>query len=423
MGSTLSSPQFFLLASACGALFLIFDAARYFLSQISPVRLRSVYPQEGQSQSWFQYSAHSFSLVTGALLQITLISAVGFTAGGLSARGPVAAAGLAVLLWTAIAIGWKFVLALVPEDLALYALKTLIPLSYVFYYIFWPALFPLRLLMKKINERREEEVDEEEVTEEEVQAYIDVGAEVGIFEEGEGKMIQSIVDFSDKIAKELMTPRVDVLAFDVSGSLDDLAALFSDSKYSRIPIYDESIDRILGIVHIKDLFDAVLKGSGATPREIARPPLFVPETKHVAELLRDFQIEHIQIAVVVDEYGGTAGVITIEDVIEEIVGEIADEHEDESENSIVEIERDVWLVSGVTRVEPVEDVAGVKIAGDDYETVAGLIFTHLGHVPKVGESFEKNGLRFEVERADRKRIYRVRISRPEPGDDERENGE
>lgn len=421
MGSTLSSTQFFLLASASGALFLIFDAARYFLSQISPMRLRSVYPQEEQSKSWFQYSAHSFSLVTGALLQITLISAVGFTAGGLAERGPVTAALLAVFAWSVIAIGWKFVLALVPEDFAIHALKTLIPLSYVFYYLFWPALFPLRLLMQKINERREEDVAEDEVSEEEVQAYIDVGEEVGIFEEGEGKMIQSIVDFGDKIAKELMTPRVDVLAFDASKSLDDLAASFSDSKYSRIPIYDESIDRILGIVHIKDLFDAVLKRSGATPRQIARPPLFVPETKHVSELLRDFQIEHIQIAVVVDEFGGTAGVITIEDVIEEIVGEIADEHEDESENSIVELENDVWLVSGVTRVESVEEVVGAGIAGDDYETIAGMIFTQLGHVPKVGETLEKNGLRFEIERADRKRIYRVRISRPDAGRNERDD--
>ena len=207
-----------------------------------------------------------------------------------------------------------------------------------------------------------------------------------------------------------MTPRIDMLSFDIKGSVEDLAKLFSESKYSRIPIYEENTDKIVGIVHIKDLFDALLREDSRTVRELARPAYFVPESKLVSELLREFQIEHLQIAVVVDEYGGTAGIITIEDIIEEIVGEISDEHED-SDESVVEVENGVYLVNGLFRVESLEELIHADIGGESYETVAGLIFTTLGRVPKVGEQVRKNGIVFEVERADRKRIYRVRVYR------------
>jgi CBS domain containing-hemolysin-like protein len=144
--------------------------------------------------------------------------------------------------------------------------------------------------------------------------------------------------------------------------------------------------------------------------ELARPPLFVPETKKVSELLREFQSEHMQLAVVVDEYGGTAGMITIEDIVEDIVGEIGDEHED-VEATVVDLGNDEYLVSGLLRVDALEEMLDAHFAGDDYETVAGLIFTTLGRVPKSGTTVTKNGFLFEVDRADRRRIYRVKISR------------
>ncbi|HEV7570028.1 MAG TPA: hemolysin family protein, partial [Thermoanaerobaculia bacterium] len=248
------------------------------------------------------------------------------------------------------------------------------------------------------------------VTDEEVQAYIDVGEEEGILEGSEGKMIQSVVDFGDRVARELMTPRIDVLAFDATHPFDELARLFSDSKYSRIPIYEGSVDKIVGIVHIKEVFEALVKHEVPAATQIARPPYFVSETKKVSELLREFQSEHIQVAVVVDEYGGTAGIITIEDVVEEIVGEIADEHE-EDEATIVDLGDGEYMVSGQLRVEALEDLLDAELEGDDYETVAGLIFTSTGRVPKVGAIVKKNGFQFIVDRADRRRIYRVRVSK------------
>jgi CBS domain containing-hemolysin-like protein len=161
-------------------------------------------------------------------------------------------------------------------------------------------------------------------------------------------------------------------------------------------------------VHIKDLFDNFIRGEQKTVVDLARPPYFVSETKKVSELLKEFQSEHLQIAVVVDEYGGTAGIITTEDIIEEIVGEIADEHEDE-EATVVDLGDGAWLVSGLLRVEDLEETIDAKLAGEDYETVAGMIFTSLGRVPATGTIIPKNGYLFEIERADRRRIYRVNV--------------
>ncbi|HEX8619648.1 MAG TPA: transporter associated domain-containing protein, partial [Thermoanaerobaculia bacterium] len=187
------------------------------------------------------------------------------------------------------------------------------------------------------------------------------------------------------------------------------------------PIYEQSIDQITGIVHIKDLFESILKKENRTVGEMARPPYFVSETKKVSELLREFQTEHLQIAVVVDEYGGTAGIITTEDIIEEIVGEIADEHEDE-EATLVDAGDGTWMVSGLLRVETLEERLDADLSGEDYETVAGMIFTTLGRVPAVGTVVTKNGWAFEVDRVDRRRIYRVKVKKdPNPPSEEGED--
>jgi CBS domain containing-hemolysin-like protein len=267
-------------------------------------------------------------------------------------------------------------------------------------------------MVARMDVEAEAEHDDEEPSDAEVQAYIDVGEEEGILEPGESKLLQSIVDFSDRLAREIMTPRIDVLAFDANRPLPELARLFNESKYSRIPIYRESIDQITGTVHIKDIFDAILTQSGKSVSDIARPPYVVSESKSVSELLREFQSEHIQVAVVVDEYGGTAGIVTIEDVVEEIVGEIADEHEEE-EPTIVELGDRAVLVSGQMRVELLDEKLNAELTSDDYETVAGLIFTTLGRVPSAGTTVKRNGWRFLVDRADRRRIYRVKVS-PDP---------
>jgi CBS domain containing-hemolysin-like protein len=413
MGSSTSAASWTVLAALCGGLYLVFDAARYFAQQVSPVTLRRWVsdPELARKKRWFHYDPRNLHLVSGALLQLSLIGAFGATVLALRPRALGVDVGIAVIIWAVVSMIWKFLLALVPSDVGEMLLRAVLPFSHFFYYLFWPVLFPLRRMIERIEQRQEDEAaaDNEEVTEEEVQAFIDVGEDEGILEGGDAQLIQSVVEFGDRLAHELMTPRIDVLAFDAHGSLAELARLFAESKYSRIPIYTESIDAITGIVHIKEVFELILNNETRPVSELARPPYFVSGTKMVSELLREFQSEHVQVAVVVDEYGGTAGIITIEDIVEDIVGDISDEHED-AEATIVSLGLDRYMVSGMLRVEQLEETLDTDFSGD-YETVAGLIVTTLGRIPKVGAQVRKNGWLFEVDRADRRRIFRVRLSR------------
>ena len=416
--------HWFLIALLCGVFYLIFDALRSFALQLSPVRLRRLSTDaEEQPSRWTRFDVEEFQLVSGALLQLALVIGAGATAMIYDEETVGSAVATSVGIWAVGVLIWKFILALVPEDTGESVLRGLMPFARFMYFLFWPFLFPLRRLMERLGRGDDDDGEEEEVTDEEVQAYIDVGEEEGIIEASEGKLLQSIVDFGDRLAHEIMTPRIDVQAFDARRPIAELAKIFSDSKYARIPIYERSIDRITGIVHVKDVLDAVLKNEQRAVAEIARAPYFVSETKKCSELLREFQSEHLQIAVVVDEYGGTAGIVTTEDIIEEIVGEIADEHEDE-EATIVDVGDGTWLVSGLLRVEALEETLDAELSGDDYETVAGMIFTSLGRVPATGTVIPKNGWLFEIERADRRRIYRVKVAKdPNRRKDDEEDDE
>src|SRR5262249_27976889 len=411
MGSSFSHGEWVAAAIVSGLFYIVCDTARFFAQQVSDVTLRrwsSETEAEGGSR-WFAYDPRNLHLMSGALLQISLIVAVVTTV--MALQPPLGeAAATAALLWLLIAIVWKFSLAMIPDDIGEMVLKQMVPVSHFFYYLFWPVLFPMRRMFARLEQQEGQETEPEQVTDEEVQAFIDVGEEEGILEPSEGKMINSVVEFGDRVARELMTPRIDVLAFNAHGNLEDLARLFSESKYSRIPIYTDSIDAITGIVHNKEVSEAIVKKESKTIPALARPPFFVSETKKVSDLLREFQSEHMQVAVVVDEFGGTAGMITIEDIVEEIVGDIGDEHE-AVEATVVDLGNDEYLVSGMLRVETLEEMLDAHFAGEDYETVAGMIFTTLGRVPKAGTVITKNGYRFEVDRADRRRIYRVKISR------------
>ena len=231
----------------------------------------------------------------------------------------------------------------------------------------------------------------------------------------ERKLLKSIVDFGDTLVREVMTPRPDVVAIPATATLDDLRALFREQEYSRIPVYRENLDNILGFVYVKDLIllGDSLRGDAPITNHL-RPAHFVPETKLVSELLREFQHQRIQGAIVVDEYGGTAGLVTLEDLVEEIFGEIRDEYDVEAE-PVVEESSGSFVFSGAADVDEISDRLHVPIEREGFETVGGFLLSHLGHVPTVGERFDIDGLRVEVIDAERRRVRKVRITRvPKP---------
>ena len=227
----------------------------------------------------------------------------------------------------------------------------------------------------------------------------------------ERRLLRSVVDFGGTLVREVMTPRPDIVAIAHDATLAEFRALFAEEQYSRIPVYKENLDDILGFVFAKDLvtLDGVQGTSRIVP-QLLRPAHVVPEGKRVAELLRELQVKHLQSAIVVDEYGGTAGLVTIEDLLEEIVGEIRDEYDDESEPIVDEGDGTFVFLATVSVGDMVEHL-GVTVERDGFETVGGYLLTRLGRVPTVGETVEIDDLVVEVLEAERRRVRKVRVHR------------
>ncbi len=244
-------------------------------------------------------------------------------------------------------------------------------------------------------------------------AYLDTGEQEGIIQGEERKLLQSIVDFGDTIVREVMTPRPDIVAIREDATIGELRALFREQEYSRFPVFKGSLDNISGFAFVKDLVALALNSDSAPITPLVRPAVVVPESKRVSALLKQFQRQQTQIAIVVDEYGGTAGLVTIEDMLEEIVGEIRDEYDVESE-PIVEEGSGRFIFSGKVDIDEMSQRLGVQIEREGFETVGGYLLTHLGRVPAVGERVEIDDLVVEVLEAERRRIHKVRVMRRQP---------
>jgi CBS domain containing-hemolysin-like protein len=300
-----------------------------------------------------------------------------------------------------------------PDDV----LWRLLPFFRVFYRLFSIPVVPISNLLARMRKPEPaQSVEDEEEEEAEIQAYIDVGEEQGIIEEAEGEMIQSIVEFSDTRVAEVMRPRPQIIAVEASASVADARRLIMESKYSRIPVYRGQIDNIEGILHVRDLLAFIEPETASAPvTSCMRPAYFVPETKPIRDLLEDMQKAKVQMAVVIDEYGGVAGLVTVEDIIEEIVGEIEDEDRAVAEQDIVKAQDGSYVVDGSAEIRKVEVLFDKEIEADDFTTVAGLIINELGHVPIAGEKLDFKGLEFEVAEADDRRINKVKV-RTAPGD-------
>jgi len=264
------------------------------------------------------------------------------------------------------------------------------------------------------------------MTEEELKAIISVSEEEGILEEEEREMITSIFEFGETKVGEIMVPRVDMVCIDVDTPFEEVMKVVREVGHSRIPVYEESIDNIIGVLYVKDLLEYWDEEERANLdlRKTLRPPYFVPETKKVNELLREFQQEKVHIAIVVDEYGGTAGLVTIEDILEELVGEIEDEYDESKAGKPYTIlSSSEVLVDGRMSIDDVREELEVKLPDvEDVETIAGFVISQLGHVPREGESVEVGNAKFTVVEADERRIIKLRLERLPYEEDETTNG-
>jgi CBS domain containing-hemolysin-like protein len=395
-----------LTAGFCYLLFLLFETFALALDRLSSIRLRGLLEENPERARLLagpgevEITRTTTKVLLQILLLVGLLSIVHASAGfGLN---PPWAWGGGVFF-----LGWLFtemVLLRVgagsdPEKVV----KRLLPLVTAASWLFLPVAIPVRRIFG--NRERQQSTP---ATEEEVQAYIDVGREEGILEKDEEKLLLSIVDFGDTRVREVMTPRTDIVFIDEAASSEDLADLFMSTKYSRLPVVRGTIDKVVGTVHVKDLFEAMRRQSVRAIAEILREAYFVPESKKVSELLREFQRRHLWIAIVVDEYGGVSGLVTVEDLLEEIVGEIWDEHEDERE-AVTPAGPNAFSVSGKENIETVRELFGRGPEEEEFTSLGGFLAARLGHIPRPGESHRESDLLFTVEEADRRRVHRVRI--------------
>jgi putative hemolysin len=246
-------------------------------------------------------------------------------------------------------------------------------------------------------------------TEEEIKELLEEAEESGEIEEEEKEMVASVFEFGDTVAREVMTPRADLEALPIEATLTDVVHLVETSGHSRIPVYEGTDDTILGIVHAKDVLSALADGGGRPLRELLRPALFVPENKPLHDLLQEMRQAKAQLAIVQDEHSGTAGVVTIEDIVEEVMGEIVDEY-DPDLPQITEVDGG-FFSDGKMELEDVNDTIGASFESEEFDTIGGYVFGLFGRQPKVGESIEVGDYRFRVDETDGKRVTRLWIER------------
>jgi putative hemolysin len=252
------------------------------------------------------------------------------------------------------------------------------------------------------------------VTEEELKMLVSVGEEEGVLEEEEREMIHGIFEMGDMRVREVMVPRTDLVAIEANEPVEKAVELVTKHGHTRIPVYESSLDHIVGVLYAKDLLRAVVRGEQKTLREIARKPYFTPESNKVQDVLRDLRKNRVHMAIVVDEYGGTAGAVTIEDILEEIVGPIQDEYDIGEEDEIQFISPNEVVLDGRVSVDDVNELLKLNIAADDYDTIGGYVLNQLGAAPKVGATLKLGQADLRVEAVQGTRIKKVRIRSEAP---------
>lgn len=311
--------------------------------------------------------------------------------------------GLVVLL----SVVAQLAAALNPEGFLLYTL----PVLRAFLWLFAVVALPLAaILSRQLSAHRERQDQEDEDKEEEISALLNVGQSEGILEKEDSELIRGVMEFGDTVAREVMTPRTDMVCAPATTSLKAAAELMAKARHTRLPLYEGQVDNVVGVAYLKDFLSHVLSGEGDRPvSEFARPVPFVPENKPISALLREFQSQKLQLAIVVDEYGGVDGLVTTEDLVEEIVGEIQEAGE-LGEEPFREVAPGVVEALGRASLYDVAGRLGVDLPEGDYDSVAGWITTSLGVIPHQGQRLSLDGVEVDVLAADRRRIHKVRAT-------------
>ncbi len=287
------------------------------------------------------------------------------------------------------------------------------------YYLFYPFTHIINIFVKVVIKIVGGKIDEEKplITEEELEFMINIGEEEGILEDETKEMMHNIMDIKDISVKEIMVPRTEMVTLSIDAPLDDVLVIIEEYEYSRIPVYEKDLDHIAGIFYVKDLIRYAKDGlSGVNLKDMLREAFFVPETKNIYDLFKDFQAKRVHLAIVIDEYGGVAGIATMEDILEEIVGEIRDEYDSAEEDEFIEIDKNTFIVDPGMDLDDFCEKLDIEKTDDmeDYETVGGLVYDLADKIPSEGDEFDLSGkFKIKVLKTEGNKILKVEVKRIE----------
>ena len=284
---------------------------------------------------------------------------------------------------------------------------------YLFMTVMTPVIYAVNVLssgflrLVHVDPNRKQEA----ITEDELRTIVEVSHEEGVIESEEKKIINNVFDFGDSVAKDIMVPRIDMAMVEVDATYDELIDIFREEKYTRMPVYEETTDNVIGIINMKDVL-LIDRNEEFHIRDLLREPLYTYEYKNTAELMVEMRQTSNNMIIVLDEYGATAGMITLEDLLEEIVGEIRDEYDEDEEQELVEVGPGEYVVEGSMKLDDLNDLLDLELESEDYDSIGGLIIGQLDRLPEEGESVVCDGIRLVVDRLDKNRIDRVHMYLP-----------
>ncbi len=392
-----------------------FSASETALTSLSRIRLRNMVEEKVKNADKIQRLLDNpnkllssilvgNNLVNNGASALTTALAIQFFHGNTGSGAGVATAVITIIILIFGEITPKTIAAQKAEKVALFVVNVIVFCEFIFTPIVAVLNIVTGTFAKLLGCNSTEKTPL--ITESELKTILNVSHEEGVLEKEEHTMIDNVFNFGDFKAKDVMTPRTDILAVDIHVTYDEYATLVQEEGFSRIPVYEEDLDNIVGILYVKDIFP--LDKKDFTPEKYMREPFFTYESKPVAQLFAEMRTNRIGMAVVLDEYGGTSGLVTMEDVIEEIVGEISDEYDDE-EQEIEMVKENEFVVEGSTRLEDFNEMAGCALESEDVDTIAGYVLSILGNFPQNGQVIETDGLHIVVENMEKKRIEKLHI--------------
>ena len=407
----------FLILILCSAFFSGSESAFFSLTELDLGRLRETTPLSRAQRRVLDLMARPRRLLLAILIGNTSVNVAAATVSTLFIHrywphGPVAfvlevvVVTLALLIFAEVSP--KILAVKQPEKTALRTSWVLRAMVWLFY----PLVLLLDAMTRHFTRLLRVQSERPFSDAEELKALLEVGEENGALDENEREMIHSIFEFRETVVREVMVPRTDIVQVEKDTPVEELLEIAKEMGHSRIPVFDDQVDNVVGILHVKDLLPYMRGGRAIPPLSaLVRPAYFVPESKMIGELLREFQQQRIHMAIIVDEYGGTAGLVTLEDIIEEIVGEIRDEYDHET--PLIDIlDGDRWRIDGKISISELNEALELGIPEDEeYDSLGGFILSHLGHIPTAGEEAVFGNLVLSVETVESQRIQTVVVSR------------